>query len=128
MTRKRSAETDAERLEEETADTAKADADKRIALKRKADAQQGMECPAKADAITAASPSTRKTGCALMLSPSELDSNVINAWVFGNDHLTHDSCAVGCCKAHDACCGGDRSSRNQAIIACLQTCPSGHAV
>ena len=33
VTRKRSAETDAERLEEETAETAKADADKRIALK-----------------------------------------------------------------------------------------------
>ena len=37
MTRKRSAETDAERLEEETAEIAQADADKRIALKRKAD-------------------------------------------------------------------------------------------
>ena len=37
MTRKRSAETDAERLEEETAETAEADADKRIALKRKAE-------------------------------------------------------------------------------------------
>ena len=36
MTRKRSAETDTERLEEETAETAKADADKRIALKGKA--------------------------------------------------------------------------------------------
>ena len=36
MTCKRSAETDAERLEEETAETAKADADKRMALKRKA--------------------------------------------------------------------------------------------
>ena len=35
VTRKRSAETDAELLEEETAETAKADADKRIALKRK---------------------------------------------------------------------------------------------
>ena len=37
VTRKRSAETDAERLEEETAEIAKADADKRIALKRKAE-------------------------------------------------------------------------------------------
>ena len=37
VTRKRSAETDAERLEEETAKTAKADADKRIALKSKAE-------------------------------------------------------------------------------------------
>ena len=37
VTRKRSAETDAERLEEETAETAKADADKRIALTRKAE-------------------------------------------------------------------------------------------
>ena len=37
VTRKRSAETDAERLEEETAETAKADADKRTALKRKAE-------------------------------------------------------------------------------------------
>ena len=37
MTRKRSAETDAERLEEKTAETAKADADKRTALKRKAE-------------------------------------------------------------------------------------------
>ena len=37
VTRKRSAETDAERLEEETAETANADADKRIALKRKAE-------------------------------------------------------------------------------------------
>ena len=36
VTCERSAETDAERLEEETAETAKADADKRIALKRKA--------------------------------------------------------------------------------------------
>ena len=35
VTRKRSEETDAERLEEEIAETAKADADKRIALKRK---------------------------------------------------------------------------------------------
>ena len=34
VTRKRSAETNAERLEEETAETAKANADKRIALKR----------------------------------------------------------------------------------------------
>ena len=37
VTRKRSAETDAERLDKETAETAKADADKRIALKRKAE-------------------------------------------------------------------------------------------
>ena len=37
MTRKSSAGTDAERLEEETAETAEADADKRIALKRKAE-------------------------------------------------------------------------------------------
>ena len=37
MTRKRSAETDAERLEEVTAETAKADADKRIDSKRKAE-------------------------------------------------------------------------------------------
>ena len=37
MTRKRSAESGAERLEEETAETAKADADKRIASKRKAE-------------------------------------------------------------------------------------------
>ena len=37
VTRNRSAETDAERLEEETAETAEADADKRIALKRKAE-------------------------------------------------------------------------------------------
>ena len=36
MTRKRSAETDPERLEEEDAETVPADADKRIALKRKA--------------------------------------------------------------------------------------------
>ena len=36
-TRKRPAEIDAERLEEETAETAKADAAKRIALKRKAE-------------------------------------------------------------------------------------------
>ena len=41
-----------------------------------------------ADAITAASPSTKKaSGCALMLLPSELGSTVINAWVIGNDHL-----------------------------------------
>ena len=39
MTRKRSAETDAERLEEETVETAEADADKRIALKRKRKAE-----------------------------------------------------------------------------------------
>ena len=37
MTRKRSAETGAERLEEKTAETAKADADKRVALKRKSE-------------------------------------------------------------------------------------------
>ena len=37
VTRKRSAETDAERLEEETAETVKADADARKALKRKAE-------------------------------------------------------------------------------------------
>ena len=37
MKRKRSAEIDAERLEEEIAETAKADADKRIASKRKAE-------------------------------------------------------------------------------------------
>ena len=41
VTRKRSAETDAERLEEETAETAKAHADKRIALKRKAENDLG---------------------------------------------------------------------------------------
>ena len=41
MTRKRSAETDAEGLEEETAETAKADADKRIALRRKAENDPG---------------------------------------------------------------------------------------
>ena len=35
--RKRSAETDAERLEQKTKEIAKADADKRIALKRKAE-------------------------------------------------------------------------------------------
>ena len=35
VTRKRSAETDAERLEEESAETAEADSDKRIAQKRK---------------------------------------------------------------------------------------------
>jgi len=38
---------------------------------------------------------------------------------------TDGSCADGCCKAHDACCGGDRTSCNQAIIACLKACPSG---
>ena len=37
MARKRSVETDAERLEEETAHTAEADSDKRVALKRKAE-------------------------------------------------------------------------------------------
>ena len=37
VTRKRSAETDAERLEEEAAETAEADPDKRIALKPKAE-------------------------------------------------------------------------------------------
>ena len=37
VTRKRSAETDAERLEEEAAETAEADSDKRIAWKRKAE-------------------------------------------------------------------------------------------
>ena len=37
MTRKRSAETDAERLEEEAAETAETDFDKRTALKRKAE-------------------------------------------------------------------------------------------
>ena len=42
VTRKRSAETDAERLEEETAETAKADADKRIALKRMAENDSAM--------------------------------------------------------------------------------------
>ena len=37
VTRKRSAETDAERLEEESAETAEADSDKHITLKRKAE-------------------------------------------------------------------------------------------
>ena len=37
VTRKRSAETDPERLDEETAETAQADADKHTALKRKAE-------------------------------------------------------------------------------------------
>ena len=37
VTRKRSTETGAERLDEETADSAKADADKRITLKRNAE-------------------------------------------------------------------------------------------
>ena len=42
VTRKRSAETDAERLEEESAETAEADSDKRIALKRKAERPQRL--------------------------------------------------------------------------------------
>ena len=39
---------------------------------------------------------------------------------------TDGSCADGCCKLHDKCCGSsDRSPCNAAIIKCLQGCPQG---